>query len=314
MEAVLSAVEIVLAIFLMIGVGILLTKIGWLSDESAPLISRLTVHVALPCTILNNVMTYYTRESLVESGLGILISYVMILLAMGLGLVLARLLKLEKRRRGAFVCMFCMSNSIFIGLPVCRALFGEAAVPSALMYYIANTTVFWSLGNAMMRQDDDKKVPMKTMVNRMIPTPLKAFLISAVLVLLGVTLPGFIMKASGYIGNMVTPLSLIYTGIIVMRMIRRGRVKWEKGYFTILAGRFLVAPAAMLGLCMLTGVSDMMRSVLVLQAAMPVMAQTSIVAAELGADEEYSAGGITITTALSMLFIPLFMMLLSVIG
>ena len=54
----------------------------------------------------------------------------------------------------------------------------------------------------------------------------------------------------------------------------------------------------------------LMRSALVVQAAMPVMANTSIEAGSEGADSEYAAGGTVITTVLTAAFLPLLMAVL----
>ena len=42
---------------------------------------------------------------------------------------------------------------------------------------------------------------------------------------------------------------------------------------------------------------------------MPVMASTSLVAASTGSDEEYAASGTALTTVLSLLMIPVYMLL-----
>ena len=52
------------------------------------------------------------------------------------------------------------------------------------------------------------------------------------------------------------------------------------------------------------------RDVLMVQAGMPVMTQTALVAASTGSDEEYAASGTALTTVLSLLMIPLYMLLI----
>ena len=49
--------------------------------------------------------------------------------------------------------MFTCSNTIFIGLPINMAIFGSRAVPYVLIYYIANTTFFWTWGVYKISQD-----------------------------------------------------------------------------------------------------------------------------------------------------------------
>ena len=338
MDSVVNAVHIVLSIFTMIGMGMLLTHIGWLNDDNSTLVSRLVTQVALPCMIISNLFTQYTSESLIASASGILAPFISLALTLLIGSVLARALKLPQGRRGVFTCMFTFSNSVFIGVPVAKALFGDEAIPFTLLYYIANTSLFWSIGHDMMRRDGgivgDKaefgRVPAYlaarlrgkaartapefagaraalSKLHKIIPNPLIVFFVCVVLVLLNVRLPKFVMSAADYVGKLVTPLSLFYTGVVIMRMIRKRAIRWQRGYLLILLGRFAIAPMLLLATRLVIPMPELMRNALLVQASMPVMSQTPIVAASCGADEEYAAGGIALTTALSLVFIPLYM-------
>lgn len=127
MESILDALQIVLSIFAMIAVGMLLTQLKWIGEKEASFLSRFVIRVALPATIVTNMFGKFTAESLVGMAAGLIAPVIGLLLGMAIGYLVAKLLKIERRRFGAFVVLFTFSNSIFIGLPVCRALFGEDA-------------------------------------------------------------------------------------------------------------------------------------------------------------------------------------------
>ena len=301
-----SAVSIVLTIFLMIGAGMLLVRLGWLTDEHQEVVSRLVVSVGLPAMIVHNIFTQFTREDLMSSAVGILIPVMSIVAAVLVGLLAARAFRIPKARRGVFVCMVAFSNSVFIGVPVSLALFGEKAMPYALMYYIANTSIFWSWGYALMRGDSGQKAKLD--IKKILPLPLTTFIVAIALVLVGVSLPTFILDAAKYIGGLVTPLSMIFTGMVLMRMLESGKVRWQKGYALVLVGRFLIAPALLiLSTRLFPAAPTLMQNVLLIQAAMPVMSQTPIVAKASGGDEEYAAGGVARTALCSLIAIPAYM-------
>jgi len=314
-QSVANAVDIVLSIFLMAGTGMLLYRIGWLDDGNLPLISKLVVMVGLPATIVNTMFTQYTGDELIANAPGILAVFLCVLAMAALGFGLARLLKLKRRRIGSFVAMFSFANSVFIGLPVSKALFGDAAAPLALIYYFSNTTLFWAVGHALMRRfgDNHAELPKKRNFWSAIPLPLATLVGCGILLLLHFKPPRFFMSATGYVGSIVTPLSLIYTGAIIMRMIRSGHVRWQRGYLAVCLGRFVVCPALLLLASAPFQLPDLMRRVLFMQATMPVMSQTVIVSGTTGSDSEYAAGGMAVTTALSLLFIPLYMYLMETI-
>ncbi len=325
MEQVLNAVQIVLSIFTMIGLGMFLVKIGWIKDEHGTLISTLVTKVALPCMIISNIFNKFTRESLAESVVGIIIPFLSLIFTFLIGLLIAKLARLPTGRRGVFVCMFTFSTSVFIGVPVSKALFGDEVIPYTLLYYLANTSLFWTAGHSLMSRDGgvEKHTALKDKLKRVFPIPLIFFVGSVIVLLIGLKPPKFIMDAAGYVGNLVTPMSLFYTGLILMRMIRAKHIRWQKGYELILLGRFLFAPVLLIGSVALMDLigsaagaealkaPELMRNALIIQAAMPVMAQTPIVAASCGSDEEFAAGGIATTTALSLVFIPLYMYIIT---
>lgn len=341
MQAVINAVNIVLSIFILIGAGMYLTFKNKLNDGNASLISHLVVKVALPGTIISNLFGSFTAESMRECLTGLVAPVISLLLLLGVGWLLAALLKLPEKRRGVFTCMFAFSNTVFIGVPVSTALFGDGVMPYTLMYYFANTVIFWTIGVMLLQRDggrssggDFRALPgylaerVKALIGRqpapvnpgaeaalgmirkMVPLPIVVFFICMLLVLSGVRMPAFVMSAAKYIGNMVTPLSLFFIGIVIMRMIRRRSFRWEKGYLTLIIARFVISPLLMYLCARVAGLPELMTNVLIVQAGMPVMSQTPIVAGSMGSDEEYGAGGVALTTLLSLAAIPIYMAIL----
>ena len=56
-------------------------------------------------------------------------------------------------RRGTMINTFANANTIFIGLPLNIALFGNDALPYFLVYYIMNTISPWTIGVYLMTTD-----------------------------------------------------------------------------------------------------------------------------------------------------------------
>lgn len=347
MSSVISAVDVVLSIFLMISVGMLLTHIGWIGDKESKFISRFVIRVALPATIVSNIFQKFTRESLISIPAGLVIPVVSLLLTMLAAIAFSSALKIPRNRKGAFVVMFTFSNAVFIGLPVCKALFGEEAVAPTLVYYIANTTLFWTIGYSMMRMDGGQEKEKKSFkgiipylfsrdrqnpvhqearnalafLGKVVPLPLLFLLISVIGVLLNITLPSCVMSAVNYLGGTVTPISLVYTGYVLMSMIKKRNFTWKKGYLAICFGKLLMVPGIVIALSLIVKAipgagalyTDIMLKTFLIEAAMPIMTQTTIVEAGCGGDQEYVAGATALTTALSLVFIPVYMFVIGLV-
>jgi len=312
-SSVLGAVHVVLSIFVMIGLGVYASARGVVDGQGEKLLSAMVTRLALPGMIISNIFGQYTRGSLIESAPALVVPFASLLVCYGVAHIIARLSRAPEGRRGLFINMFTFSNAAFIGLPVSIALFGEGAVQYALLYYIANTTIFWSMGvtgfmrDARARLGTSVSLTPAQRIRRTLTLPLVTFLSCVALVLLGFSPPRFIMDSARYVGALVTPLSCLFTGVVLYRSAKSGALAWQRGFGWISLGRFVIAPLVMIVCTRIMAAPQLMGSALIIQSAMPAMAQTPILAAQYGADEQYAASGTMLTTLASLVMIPLYM-------
>ncbi|HCO49536.1 MAG TPA: malate transporter, partial [Spirochaetaceae bacterium] len=92
------------------------------------------------------------------------------------------------------------------------------------------------------------------------------------------------------IGNMTTPLSMIFIGIMIARVDWR-KIRFGADINLVIIGRFLITPLIIYLFLKDRDFPLMMKQVLFLQSTMPVLAQTPILAAAYGADSEYAGLG-----------------------
>jgi len=315
MSLIVNAVNIVVSVFLMMALGFVGAKLKWFDDGGRKLMSFLVVKVALPCTILSKITTSYTRTTLAEGAYGLVVPFLSMVALMILARLLLRPLRIDKKRRGVFTAMFVFSNSVFIGVPIAKALFGDVVLPHTLLYYIANTLLFWTVGAPMMRMDaSEGKMAFFTRdtLKNLASPPLIAFFSSVLLVLIGIPMPKALLDACDYVGAMVTPLSMMFIGTILAR-IRFKELKLDAGLVAVILGRFALSPLFIYLLVMVFPIAHMTRDAFLVQAAMPVMTQVSIVASTYGTDAEYATVGTTITTVLSLAVLPALALLLPLI-
>ncbi|QXE21129.1 AEC family transporter [Clostridium sp. 001] len=307
---VLNAIGSVLSIVIMICTGCVLTKFKWLNENISKVFSKLVCNVALPCLMISNLMGNFTRDKLDHIGKGLIIPVLSMAIGYILAILISKIIKVKKERTGTFRSMFFVSNSIFIGLPINLALFGSKSVPYVLLYYIANTTFFWTIGAYGISSDGqaDKKTSIfsKETLNRIFSPPLMGFIIAMIFIFCGIKLPKFVMDTCKYFGDMTTPLSMLFIGITIYYVDIK-KMKMSKDIFFVLIGRFIISPVLIIFLAGFFPIPELMKKVFIIQAAMPVMTNTSIVAKAYGADYEYAAVVTSLTTALSLLVIPIYM-------
>jgi len=309
----LTALQSVFSVIMMIGLGFVLAKRKWFEGSSSALVSRLVMSLALPAYMISNLMSGYDRQKLLSMLPGLPIPFLTMTLAFAFASGLALLIRVPAGRRGTFASMFSLSNAIFIGLPVNLLLFGDESLPFVLLYYIANTTLFWTIGtlgiarDGMIRQGGHKAPVFSwSGLKRIFSPPLVSFMAAVALIMARITLPKPVMDLAEYLGNMTTPLSMLFVGIVI------ARVEWKKMKFStdllfLVLGRFLFCPMLIVLLLRGRDLPLLMKQVFLIQAAMPAMTQTPILAEAYGADSEYAGIGTSLTTVLSLLSIPLYM-------
>lgn len=306
---IVSALESILPIILMIAVGFILAARGWFDDAASRLISRIVNNIALPAYMLWNLMSTFDREKLVHLAGGLVIPVVSMLLCCIIGYVVARVIGVAPNHQGTFRSMYFVSNTIFVGLPINLALFGEGSVPYVLLYYISNAAFFWTLGIHGIRNDgtgSKQSIFCLETLRKIVSPPLMGFICAVILILLGISLPKFALDTCRYLGNLTTPLSMLFIGIAIQGANLKA-IRINKDMIAVLLGRFVVSPLTIFGLASLLPIPVLMKQVFVIQAAMPVMTQTSIISKAYNADPEYAAVMTTVTTIAVIAVIPIYM-------
>lgn len=306
----IQSVSGVLIILVMIGLGYVLSRLGWFDDQAPKMIARLVTQIALPAYMIDTITSQFSAATLKHTLPDLRFPVVSMLIMFGLSIVAFRLFRINPTHRGLFESMFLNSNTVFVGLPVNRALFGAQSLPFVLVYYMANTTFFWTLGVYLIQRDGQghHQMDWKATLGKIFSPPLLGFIIGVILVLTGIKLPTWIMKDFQYIGGLTIPLSMIFIGTAIAGTgLQSMRV--DRDSLGILFGRFIVAPLLMCALVLPTHMPLLMKQVFILQAAMPVMTNAPVVAKLYHADSDYAATMVTETTLLSLLVIPILMVI-----
>ena len=312
MDIFLKSISGILVILGMILVGFVIGEKGWFDDKSRGLLAKLVTQVALPCYMLYTITQRFTAADLLKMLPALRFPALSMVVLLGIATAVARIFAVRQDRRGLFISMFFNSNTIFVGLPINQALFGDDSIPYVLIYYMCNTTFFWTLGTYLIQRDGEgeARFDFKTSLKKVFSPPLMGFLLGLVLVMLQIKLPAFIASDLQYLGNLTTPLSMIFIGLSVSHVGVKQLVL-GKDQLLILLGRFLVAPLLMATIVYWVPLPSLMKQVFIIQSTMPVMTNAPVVARLYGADSDYAAVMVTETTLATMVVIPILMLLMA---
>ena len=307
-----AADQSVLSIIIMIMIGYFLAYKKLLDEKAIKLVTTIVINISLPMMMMNTILSNFTKQKLIADSSGLVVPFITIGSCFIIAKVVARIAKIKETRRGLFVSMFFNSNTIFMGIPVNLALFGEKSVPYVLLYYIANTTFFWTLGIYEIAKDGNGKrlkIFSFDFIKKIFSPPLLGFLCGMFFLLLNIKLPSFIMDTSKYLGDLTTPLSMFFIGASIY-LVKLKSIRFSLDIVWILIGRFVISPLLVILIVPMFPIPHLMASVFVVQAAMPVMANSAIISRAYGSDYNFASLMIAITTIGTLLVIPILMAIL----
>ena len=314
MSLFLTSITSIIPIIAIIVLGYILQVKGWFGDAFGPNLSRLIMNVALPASIFVSVMKYLTLDKLISLSGGLLYTFVAFILGYIVAYIAVMIFKVRPGRRGTMINTFVNANTIFIGLPLNVALFGDQALPYFLIYYITNTISTWTLGVYLMTSDSKSGQSKKTSKfdwKKLLPAPLVGFLVALLCLILRISIPDFATNTLTYVGNIVTPLSLIYIGIVLAKA-GLNTITFDKDTIITLVGRFILAPLIMILVLKFfaLNMATVEFKTFMIQSATPALAVLPILANQGKGDVEFSTNVVTLSTVLFIVVIPILQTLL----
>ncbi len=311
-----NSVQAVLDIIILLGLGVFLTHLKWITKDNLPLLSKLVIRIAVPCTIFNNMLSAITRDLLKSAGSMLVVPAITILSMYLIGWLLGKyVLRIQKNRQRTFALMASCPNAIFIGLPVVLALFGNAGAPAAMFFIVCQTSTFWSIGSAGIQADAQGKSEFSLVKTLKQMFSVNVIVIIAVLLmtLINFKPPVIATDITKYLGALSTPLSLLFSGNALYDIYREFGLKGlriTRDVLYVIVARFIVAPLIAYGLCQVFHITGVTAMVFVLMSSMPIMTQTVILCGTYGGDRDNAALSFFWTTVFGMFVIPLYMLLL----
>lgn len=311
----LTSLGSIFPIIVMIAIGYILRKRHWFHHTFSENVSKLITNVALPCSIFYSVLKYLDMNVLKELSNRLIFTFASVIIGYVTAYIVIKIFKIRRGRRGVFYNAVVNANTIFIGLPLNMALFGEQASKYYLMYYITNTISIWTLGYILLENDSTEEKESKGGFNpkKLFSPPLIAFVAAFIVLVLGISVPKPLVETTKYLGNIVTPLALLYIGIVLADAGLHS-INFDLDTILALLGRFVFSSIVMVALLKVTGQFMQLDSLeiktFVIQSAAPVFAALPILTNQTEGDIEYATNVVTTSTILFVVVIPVLMMFL----
>ncbi|MDO4867104.1 MAG: AEC family transporter [Clostridia bacterium] len=285
----------ILVILLYILIGFVAGKIRLINPEQRKYLTSICANLILPFTILSASNQSLSLRQMGDLGLSLA-------LMLGLFFLTTLVALLVQRRAPAPVKVTTASlvtypNCTFLGLPLCRALFGDIAILYNAVAIIAFNALFFTWQCSMFT---GKKFRPQNLA-----TPgTVATLLLILMLFFGIHLPAPVQTVASSTGAMITPLSLIIIGVMMSENRIILILKERRAYVITLFRNLVIPLAAMLLLLLLPGNGPARLCQLVYMAC-PCATLTSIYAIQNDMEPELAARSVLMSTLMFAATLPL---------
>lgn len=311
----LTTVSAVISVFTVIAVGAAARWGGWLSEEADQSLMKIIMGLLFPCLIFSSVSnnpTLREAENLVWApavgaasiGLGLLVASLALRLGTGLhGLE-------TPAQRQTFVLAAAFFNYSFVPIPLIELLFDDATLGVMFVHNVGAGLLGYSLGISVMSGTTEGD-----WWKRMINGPTVATLVALVAnwsgfgALMADRLV-FLDQAVRWLGQAAVPISLLAIGAVTADQFgpNNGGISRGNSVRMIAAAcllRLLVLPVLMLTAAAYLPISEPLRRVMVVMAAMPSATFVIILARHYGGTPGVALRVALSTSLVSLATIPL---------
>ena len=302
-------------LFLFIIIGYVLAKLKAIPDNSAGVLSKLENNVFIPALVLGTFMSNFTIASISSAWQYFLGGTVTVLISMPLAIIIARLCTKDAYIRKIYTYGLSFSNFGFMGNAVVLGIFGEQVFSNYLIFVVPLWTMIYLWGVPALlipvKEENGSVVGrLKAFVNPMFV----AMVIGIALGLLSpyFQLPGFVKSAVGTLGDCMSPVAMLLTGMTVAK-INLGATFKKLSLYIVSLVRLVAIPLACIAVLWLLPLPTELEICILCSVAMPLGLNTIVVPNAYGLDSTEASGMALISHLLSCVTIPIVLMIFRMI-
>ncbi len=308
----MQALAQIFILFSLILVGVFVGKKKMVSESFKSDISRLLLGIFLPCLIVKSMNFDFSKEMFYSSLTVIGVSLFVYVMSAVLSLVFTKIFKTKADRRDVFEYAIIFSNAAFMGFPVLSEIYGDKALFYAVIFNLGFNFMVWTYGIHIFERgktQNGKKEKLSSKLKHMINPGIIAMIVGFTMFAFGLKFPAPIYRILELLGNITTPISMIFIGLILAESDVKD-IFVDKMITVVSFTRLVVMPLIMFGLLSLFKVSGLILSVAVVITAMPIAANTAIFSQRHGGNFKLASLLVFQSTVFSIVTIPILVLLL----
>ena len=304
-----DVLNLTIPMFSLIGIGYLLRRIQFMSEQDGTVLSKFAFYILLPPLMFTSILSGDASKSL---NINFIFSYEIITISIFvLTYLLGVLIKLKTMEKAIFGLNAAYPNYGYIGVPLCILAFGaEAAIPLALIlladtFVLLTTLIFYKLTETRKTslRELSKEIIQRFIYNPLMMSVFVAFIFSTV----DIKIVTAIDRTLSIVAASATAVALIALGV----SLNVTSIKNQKSVlFFITVIKLIVHPILIFIVFQFqTNIDPIWVKTAIVCASLPVAANVFVLANYYKNFESESAAAITITTIISSITVTITLLL-----
>lgn len=301
-----------MGLLICLAIGFMLRRFHMEPDNTSTVLSKLEFYVLMPAVTLSAFIKNCNVQSIVDNSALIYYGAVTTVVAFAIGRIFGRFYSKDRNERKIYSYSMTCANYGYIGTPLVLALMGSHGLFVYSLFQLPlNMLVNGYLIPSLIPEGNASS---GSWWRRMVSPPTIALVIGLLLGVTGVGkhLPSFVVNTADTLGNCMGPIAMILTGFVIGNYDVKELVKIRKVYIVSFF-RLTVLPAALVALVWVLGGDKNTCLLTMITFASALGLNTVVVPAAYGGDTHLGAAMAMISSAGSLITIPVLYTLLNMI-
>lgn len=295
-------------LLILIAIGFVLVRANLIPHSTAGILSKLESYIFIPASVLGTFMTQFTTEKLSSAGSFFFAGGIFIAVMAPLSILISKLCTKDIYLRKIYTYGLAFSNFGFMGYAVVSALFPEVYMNYLIFVFCFWILIYtWGIPYLLMPHDEEKHgiiAGLKKLINPMFIS----MLIGMIIGLTGITVPNFATSAVNSLGNCMSPIAMLLTGMTVAEIDLKATFK-NGSIYLISIIRLVLLPLFGIAIIFALPLSYEIELCIICALAMPLGLNTIVIPAGYGKDTSIAAGLALVSHLISCITIPLVFLL-----
>jgi len=299
-----NAIRELFIMYIVLSVGFGFNKKVDVSPETENIIAKLIINITLPALTFYSIITDFSSEMLSQYLTLFIAGFLIAILGLFISYLAGRyIFNIEDINVFSFLSSF--GNNVYLGAPICYALFGSQGFIMAIVFDLGMAVVIWTLG-VWMINENIKIDRVSQNLKGLISPPLLSIIGGILFVYSNIALPGVLLESTELIGGITIPLAMLFIGFKLSKFRIKEVVQNKFNYYVSLV-KLIIIPGIVLILLRQSNIEQVILGVIIIESGMPVFVNSSIMLNEYANKGKLASGSVFVTTFLLLFTLPILM-------